>query len=86
MRLPRESGVSQSSILGPLLFLQDIKDMPECLNSTILSLYDSEIYALSNDSSDIVPKLKQDLKYLTIKWMGKNKLQIHPTKSKPICF
>ena len=55
--------------------------MPECLNNSIASLYadDTEIYASSNNNSDLISKLNNDLENINT-WMNKNKLQIHPTK------
>ena len=57
--------------------------MPENLNNTITSLYadDTEIYTSSKNSSDLIFTLNDDLGNIS-KWISKNKLQIHPKKSK----
>ena len=57
--------------------------MPDSLSHSTPSLYvdDTEIWSSSRNYADLVAKVNIDLEN-THKWMLKNKLQIHPTKSK----
>jgi hypothetical protein len=76
-------GVPQGSILGPLMFLLYINNLPECLKNTTPGMYadDTQIYASSASFSELVTKLNQDLENI-VKWLSRNKLQLHTKKTK----
>ena len=76
-------GVPQGLILGPLLFLLYINDLPECLRSTTPCMYadDTQIFSSSNDVKELVVKLNSDLAHVR-NWLIENKLQMQPSKSK----
>ncbi len=71
------------SILGPLLFLFYINDLPNCLESTVPCLYadDTQIFATSRDTEVLIDKLNSDLVNV-MDWLTMNKLQSRAKKTK----
>ena len=78
-------GVPQGSVLGPLLFIIYINDLPNCLQHTNASLYadDTQFYTASNDADELDSYLNTDLSLLR-EWLIANKLSLHPDKTKCI--
>ena len=75
------SRVPQGSVLGPLLFLVYINDLPEKISSTIrIFADDSYIYKVIENPNDIID-LQNDLNKL-MEWERKWSMSFHPSKCK----
>jgi hypothetical protein len=75
-------GIPQGSILGPLLFILYINDLPNYVSSVKVSMYadDTAIFYTSSDVNDIVNKINGDLVNVD-NWLSKNKLSLNVDKT-----
>ena len=75
-------GVPQGSILGPLLFLLFINDLPHCLSKTKPRLFadDTNLTASANSVTDLEAAVNSDLENLR-KWLIANKLSLNVAKT-----
>jgi exonuclease III len=80
-------GVPQGSVLGPLLFVLHINDLPKCLLSCSISMYadDTIIYFSGSDTNEIMETLQNDLDRVA-QWMTSSRLVLNYSKTKVMLF
>ena len=80
-------GVPQGSVLGPLLFIIYINDLPNSLKvtSAIMFADDSTIYKSHSNLRELFSVANTDLALLS-EWFKSNKLLLNPSKTKYILF
>ena len=84
---PITSGVPQGSILGPLLFVLFVNDMPDLLKTSHLLMYvdDAVLYWADKDVHVIERKLNEELNTIAT-WLNENSLFLNKKKTKYMLF
>ena len=81
------SGVPHDSILGPLLFVLFVNDLPKTINNCSILMYadDTVIFCAGKNTKDIEQKLNDDPAFID-SWLTINSLFLHKDKTESVLF
>jgi hypothetical protein len=79
-----QSGVPQGSVIGPILFLIYINDLPENINSSVRLFADDTIMYMTMTNESDASALQADLDKLAA-WEEKWQMKFHPDKCSVLC-
>ncbi len=75
--MPITCGVPQGSILGPLLFLCYVKDMPMAVNCKLLLYADDSVLLLPDKNPKVVSETRSKELETCNEWLIDNRLSLH---------
>lgn len=79
-------GVPQGSILGPLLFILYINDLPKATNAqTLLYADDSTFLTTADNNESLINATNEQLRNIS-QWFKDNALTVHPAKTQFMTF
>ena len=84
--LPISTGVPQGSVLGPLLFLMYINDLPLVSNNFTMLMYADDTTLYCNVNNDVTDDLLNYELSKICDWPGANKLALNVSKTKFMVF
>ena len=84
--LANSCGVPQGSILGPLLFLCYVNDMPNSTSCLMLQYADDSALIYSDKDPEKISNVLRDNLESCNKWLIENKLSLHMGKTEVILF
>ena len=73
-------GIPQGSVLGPILFLLFMNDLPSYVESVTLFADDTMLDVSARTIDEVVPKLQTEINKL-VEWFFRNKLTVNVNKS-----